>query len=157
MFAIIAKSLLSSRDYLLLSNSASASLFMVDFKHNISFNYLEFKYFFAKDFLIHCESVLSCLSKNKVLIFTEYQTTARYLARQLENAGIGSLVQVDSARDNASEAVHAFAPYYNELSSKQLADAGKQEIRVLVSTDILAEGLNLQDATCIINPLFLSI
>lgn len=91
------------------------------------------------------------LSRNKVLIFTEYQSTARYLAKQLEYAGIGPLIQVDSARNNASEAVHTFAPYYNETSSAELAAEGKTEIRVLVTTDVLAEGLNLQDATCIIN------
>jgi superfamily II DNA or RNA helicase len=91
------------------------------------------------------------LSQNKVLIFTEYQSTARYLAQQLKDAEISPLVQVDSARNNASEAVHAFAPYYNESSSTELQAEGKQEIRVLVSTDVLAEGLNLQDATCIIN------
>ena len=91
------------------------------------------------------------LSKNKVLIFTEYQSTARYLEQQLKDAKIGPLMQVDSARNNASEAVHAFAPYYNELSSGELKADGKNEIRVLVTTDVLAEGLNLQDATCIIN------
>jgi len=91
------------------------------------------------------------LSKNKVLIFTEYQSTARYLAKQLRDEEIGPMIQVDSARNNASEAVHAFAPYYNESSSTALKAAGKQEVRVLVSTDVLAEGLNLQDATCIIN------
>jgi superfamily II DNA or RNA helicase len=91
------------------------------------------------------------LRENKVLIFTEYQSTARYLAKQLGDAEIGPLMQVDSARNNASEAVHLFAPYYNELSSAELEAEGKKEIRVLVTTDVLAEGLNLQDATCIIN------
>jgi len=91
------------------------------------------------------------LKEHKVLIFTEYVDTARYLAGQLEAAGIGPLMQVDSQRQNQSDAVHAFAPYYNDSSSAELAAAGIQEIRVLIATDILAEGLNLQDATCIIN------
>jgi SNF2 family DNA or RNA helicase len=91
------------------------------------------------------------LKEHKVLIFTEYQDTARYLARHLQAAGIGPLVQVDGQKQNASKAVHAFAPYYNESSSAELAEQGIQETRVLVSTDVLAEGLNLQDATCIIN------
>jgi superfamily II DNA or RNA helicase len=91
------------------------------------------------------------LKDNKVLIFTEYQTTARYLAEQLKDKKIGPLMQVDSARNNASEAVHTFSPYYNGLSSAELNEQGKTETRVLVTTDVLAEGLNLQDATCIIN------
>ena len=91
------------------------------------------------------------LSQHKVLIFTEYQTTARYLAGQLQNAGIGPLLQVDSQRKNASEAILAFAPYYNDLNSAELKTQNISEARVLVATDVLAEGLNLQDATCIIN------
>lgn len=91
------------------------------------------------------------LSQHKVLIFTEYQTTARYLAQQLQNAGIGPLLQVDSQRKNASDAILAFAPYYNDSNSAELNSQNITETRVLVTTDVLAEGLNLQDATCIIN------
>ena len=91
------------------------------------------------------------LKEHKVLLFTEYQDTARYLAIHLEAAGIGPLMQVDGQKHNASKAVYAFAPYYNEGSSAELFEQGIQEIRVLVTTDVLAEGLNLQDATCIIN------
>ncbi|MGA2491223.1 MAG: C-terminal helicase domain-containing protein, partial [Anaerolineales bacterium] len=91
------------------------------------------------------------LNQHKVLIFTEYQTTARYLQEQLIAHGIGPLMEVDSQRNNAGEAILSFSPYYNGTSSSLLLEQGIPEIRVLVSTDILAEGLNLQDATCIIN------
>jgi len=92
------------------------------------------------------------LHQHKVLIFTEYRDTARYIAEQLELAGIGPVVEVDSeSKVSLSDAVRAFSPYYNESSSAELEQEGVQEIRVLVATDILAEGLNLQDATCIIN------
>lgn len=92
------------------------------------------------------------LSRHKVLIFTEYRDTAVYIADQLQRAGIGPLAEVDSqSKIGISATVRAFSPYYNESSSAELAAEGTQEIRVLVSTDILAEGLNLQDATCIIN------
>ena len=91
------------------------------------------------------------LRNNKVLIFTEYQDTARYIAQELEATGIAPLDQVDGQKANASKAVHAFSPYYNGSDSLHLTEIGIPEIRVLVSTDVLAEGLNLQDATCIIN------
>lgn len=91
------------------------------------------------------------LSQQKVLIFTEYKDTARYIAAEMKQAGITSIRSVDSESGNVSEMVLAFSPYYNESSSADLATRGIQEIRVLVTTDILAEGLNLQDATCIIN------
>jgi len=88
-------------------------------------------------------------STQKVLIFTEYRDTAVYLAQQLTANGVGYLDVVHSQTDlSISEAVHRFAPYYNGMTSADL-DGG--EIRVLIATDILSEGLNLQDATCIIN------
>ena len=37
------------------------------------------------------------------------------------------------------------------MSKYELAADGKEEIRVLISTDVLSEGLNLQDATRMIN------
>ena len=43
--------------------------------------------------------------------------------------------------------VQRFAPYYNGLSSAQV----NNEIQILIATDVLAEGLNLQDAQCLIN------
>jgi superfamily II DNA or RNA helicase len=89
------------------------------------------------------------LSKQKVLIFTEFADTARYLRAQLEARGITAIEQVDSAakRDRA-DVIRRFAPYYNGCTSKEL---GKSEIRILISTDVLSEGLNLQDATRLIN------
>jgi hypothetical protein len=102
--------------------------------------------------LIHLLQTHPLLQAHKVLIFTEYVDTARYLARQLQAAGISPLDEVDSlSKRNRSDVIHAFSPYYNESSSAALAEQGAQEIRVLISTDVLSEGLNLQDATCIIN------
>jgi len=91
------------------------------------------------------------LQAHKVLIFTEYMATARYLERQLRAAGIGPLNEVDSQSRDRSASIHAFSPYYNESSSAELVARGATEIRVLISTDVLSEGLNLQDGTCIIN------
>ena len=89
------------------------------------------------------------LSRHKVLIFTEFGDTARYLARQLREAGIDGVEQIDSGtKGDRSRIIQRFAPYYNENSSAQLGDG---EIRVLISTDVLSEGLNLQDATRLIN------
>lgn len=89
------------------------------------------------------------LSKHKVLVFTEFADTAHYLAQQLEAAGIDGLAQIDSStKGDRSKLIQRFSPYYNESSS---AAQGKHEIRVLVATDVLSEGLNLQDATRLIN------
>jgi superfamily II DNA/RNA helicase len=92
------------------------------------------------------------LKAHKVLIFTEFAETARYLRQQLEAAGIAGVAQIDSAtKADRGEMISRFAPYYNGSSSAELAGEGLSEIRVLVSTDVLSEGLNLQDATRLIN------
>ena len=92
------------------------------------------------------------LAGQKVLIFTEFADTARYLKSQLDKAGIDGVEQVDSAtKVNRADVIQRFSPYYNETSSPDLAQSGREEIRVLISTDVLSEGLNLQDASRMIN------
>ena len=92
------------------------------------------------------------LESQKVLIFTEFADTARYLFRQLTEAGIEGVAQVDSAtKGNRAHILQRFSPYYNGTNSATLREQGKQEIRVLISTDVLSEGLNLQDASRMIN------
>src|ERR1700683_5338611 len=92
------------------------------------------------------------LKKHKVLIFTEYMTTAHYLLHQLQSNEIDGVEEVDSSygRDR-EDIIKRFAPYYNESSSGKLKEQRLAEIRVLISTDVLSEGLNLQDATRLIN------
>ena len=88
----------------------------------------------------------------KVLIFTEFADTARYIKSQLDRAHIDGVVQVDSAtKGNRADVIRRFSPYYNDTSSSALVEQGQGEIRVLISTDILSEGLNLQDASRMIN------
>ena len=98
------------------------------------------------------KSKSKALADQKLLIFTEFADTARYLKRRLDEAGIEGVEQVDSAtKKNCADVIQRFAPYYNGLSSPGLAEQGREEIRVLISTDVLSEGLNLQDASRMIN------
>ncbi len=92
------------------------------------------------------------LKKHKVIVFTEFMTTARYIKKQLQDTGIQGVDEIDSdSKRDRADVIQEFAPYYNESSSAKLAAEGRDEIRVLVSTDVLSEGLNLQDATRLIN------
>ncbi len=92
------------------------------------------------------------LLNEKVLVFTEFADTARYLKRELDKAGILGVGEVDSAtKGNRADVIKRFAPYYNGTSSEELSERGREEIRVLISTDVLSEGLNLQDACRMIN------
>lgn len=92
------------------------------------------------------------LAGRKVLVFTEFADTARYVAKQLQGQGIPGVVEIDSgAKVDRADVLKRFAPYYNDSSPAQLSAAGKTEIEVLVATDVLSEGLNLQDATVLVN------
>ncbi len=92
------------------------------------------------------------LAGRKVLVFTEFADTARYLESQLRAESIEGLARIDSgSKLDRAEVIRRFSPYYNGSSSAGLAHDGHSEIRVLVSTDVLSEGLNLQDASRLIN------
>lgn len=92
------------------------------------------------------------LKKQKVLVFTEYMDTARYLKEELTKAGIEGIDEIDSSdKRDRGLTIRRFSPYYNGSSSPQLAEDNHEEIRILISTDVLSEGLNLQDAARLIN------
>ena len=92
------------------------------------------------------------MENQKVLIFTEFADTARYIYRQLSDSGISGLEQLDSSsKPKRSDVIKAFAPYYNGTTSKELLKNGINETRILITTDVLSEGLNLQDASRLIN------
>ena len=88
----------------------------------------------------------------KVIIFTEFADTARYLEKNLKEDGIDGVARIDGGSAGTRyDAVQRFAPYYNSTSSEELIRSGLKEIRVLIATDVLSEGLNLQDSTRLIN------
>jgi hypothetical protein len=93
------------------------------------------------------------LKKQKLIVFTEFAETGRYLEWELTRAGISGLCRIDggSTQKQRSDVIRRFAPYYNDSSSTDLIAEHKEEIRILIATDILAEGLNLQDATRLVN------
>jgi superfamily II DNA or RNA helicase len=92
------------------------------------------------------------LAGQKVLVFSEFADTARYLERELRAAGVDHVTELDSgAKADRADVIRRFSPYYNRSSSPELLKRGRVEIRVLISTDVLSEGLNLQDATRLIN------
>src|SRR5438445_11228490 len=65
------------------------------------------------------------LKSHKVLIFSEFAETARYLRQQLDDAGIDGVGQIDSGtKADRGEVIRRFAPYYNGSSSAQLAGEG---------------------------------
>jgi superfamily II DNA or RNA helicase len=83
---------------------------------------------------------------DKVLIFTQFADTARYLARALEDQGIQ---QVGLATGQSADPT-ALAWRFSPISNEKPMPAAEQ-LRVLVATDVLSEGQNLQDCAIILN------
>lgn len=92
------------------------------------------------------------LAHDKVVIFTEFRDTARYLWKALtEVYGLTLVDELDSTRKvDRERTIKRFAPYYNCRPDELVAFVA-DPIRVLISTDVLSEGLNLQDSTQIMN------
>ncbi len=82
----------------------------------------------------------------KVLIFTQFADTARYLARALEDQNIQ---QVGLATGQSADPT-ALAWRFSPISNEKPIPAAEQ-LRVLVATDVLSEGQNLQDCAIILN------
>jgi len=95
------------------------------------------------------------IKKNKIVIFTEYMHTAKYILENLKSRSEFQKIEIDeidgSTKEDRGQIIKRFAPYYNESSSQQLKEEKLKEIHILISTDVLSEGLNLQDATLLIN------
>ncbi|HDN80640.1 MAG TPA: helicase [Chloroflexi bacterium] len=99
---------------------------------------------------------------HKVLLFTYYQDTANYLYNQLQadaewqrlagNPQIG-LITGDTAPATRAQLVRRFAPKANapELETAEPRPLDGPELNLLISTDVLSEGQNLQDADVLVN------
>ena len=82
----------------------------------------------------------------KVVVFTQYSDTANYIYKQLEKRGIKNIEKVTGATKNSTSIVERFSPISNK------ADIEKEnQLRILIATDVLSEGQNLQDAHIIVN------
>ena len=85
----------------------------------------------------------------KVLIFTEFATTAKYLDANLKWTK-GKKRQVDGSTGRSmQEVVRRFDPVNNPTLEKKITK--EEEISLLISTDVLSEGQNLQAGQVIIN------
>ncbi len=90
------------------------------------------------------------LKNKKRLIFTQYADTAKYLYENLNPDGKNNDIDVIYSGNNKNKArvVGRFAPNANK---EYKFKPGESELNTLIATDVLAEGLNLQDGDLIIN------
>ena len=83
---------------------------------------------------------------DKVIVFTQYSDTANYIYSQLKKRGVQHIDKATGGSKSPTAIVERFSP----LSNKAEVSA-EDELRVLIATDVLSEGQNLQDAHVIVN------
>jgi len=84
----------------------------------------------------------------KVIVFTQFADTVRYLETQLRAWGVSKLAGVTGEDEDPTAYAWRFSPVSNNKRERITAD---EEIRVLLATDVLSEGQNLQDGSIIVN------
>jgi SNF2 family DNA or RNA helicase len=103
------------------------------------------------------ELLTTDLGGKKVLVFSYFKDTARYVYRELTgdaewlaSAGNPTLHCMDSGTDtrDRDRVIQRFAPVAN--GKPQMAGS-PNEIDILISTDVLSEGQNLQDCGYVLN------
>ena len=78
--------------------------------------------------------------------FTQYSDTANYIHHQLKKRGIQHIDKATGGSKNPTAIVERFSPLSNQADV-----SAENELRVLIATDVLSEGQNLQDAHVIVN------
>ena len=85
----------------------------------------------------------------KVLIFTQFADTAQYLYANLNpNDVYDDIESIFGTGKSKARMAARFAPQANKHIRRH---EGESEIRILVATDVMSEGLNLQDGDVIVN------
>ena len=84
--------------------------------------------------------------RDKVIVFTQYSDTANYVYHQLKKRGIQHIDKATGGSKNPTAIVERFSPLSNKADI-----SAENELRVLIATDVLSEGQNLQDAHVIVN------
>lgn len=86
--------------------------------------------------------------EEKILVFSQFADTVRYLETELINRGVTQLAGVTGGSENPTESAWRFSPVSNEKQDKIKPET---ELRVIIATDVLSEGQNLQDCSIIVN------
>ena len=86
--------------------------------------------------------------EDKLIVFTQFADTVRYLETQLKTSGISKLAGVTGESPDPTALAWQFSPESNDKRSRIRPE---DELRVLIATDVLSEGQNLQDCSIVVN------
>ncbi|MBL7165796.1 MAG: hypothetical protein ISS55_04850 [Dehalococcoidales bacterium] len=109
------------------------------------------------DKLISLKKFIASLHKDeKIVIFSEAETTVEYLFEQLNPGGKDrSIARLSgSNRDQVESVLKRFAPDANlkkDRDGKRIERMSGPEVRMLIATDVVSEGQNLQDCGRVLN------
>jgi superfamily II DNA or RNA helicase len=86
--------------------------------------------------------------QQKVLVFTQFSDTVHYLTGELQRRGITAVAGATGHSPDPTALAWRFSPVSNDQRERVPPD---KELRVLIATDVLSEGQNLQDAAIVVN------
>ena len=84
----------------------------------------------------------------KVLVFSQFADTVHYLETQLQRRGVQALAGVTGNSADPTGLAWQFSPNSNQRPGHGTPE---RELRILVATDVLSEGQNLQDCHVVVN------
>ena len=84
----------------------------------------------------------------KVLVFSQFADTVHYLEAQLRRRGLADMAGVTGSSANPTQLARRFSPNSNRRPGQSEPE---RELRVLIATDVLSEGQNLQDCHVVVN------
>jgi SNF2 family DNA or RNA helicase len=94
------------------------------------------------------ELIVKSHPKEKVLVFSQFADTVEYLLKELEARGVDHIAGATGDAPDPTMLAWRFSPRSNNKVGRISAE---EELRVLISTDVLSEGQNLQDCSTIVN------
>ncbi len=84
----------------------------------------------------------------KIVVFTQFADTVDYLLQELKRSGVDTIEAVTGESEDPNTTIARFSP---ECNGKRSLVTKDNEIRILLSTDVLSEGQNLQDCSIVVN------
>jgi len=84
----------------------------------------------------------------KIIVFTQFADTVHYLEKNLKAKDISRMAGVTGNSPDPTALAWRFSPESNEKRARISPD---DELRVLIATDVLSEGQNLQDCFIVVN------
>ena len=94
------------------------------------------------------ELITETYPDRKIIVFSQFADTVRYLENELKDRGTSRLEGVTGDTADPTVVAWCFSPVSNDKRESITPD---QELRVLVATDVLSEGQNLQDCAVVVN------